>query len=38
MASRRVAEKCSGKIVREDTFIKKGSGEIKKTYKYEIKL
>lgn len=38
MASRRVAEKCSGEIVSEDTFTKKGSGEIKKTYKYEIKL
>lgn len=38
MASRRVAEKCSGKVVREDTFTKKGSEEIKKTYKYEIKL
>lgn len=38
MASRRVVEKCSGKIVSEDTFIKKGSGEIKKSYTYEIKL
>lgn len=38
MASRRVAEKCAGKIVSEDTFTKKGSGEIKKTYTYEIKL
>lgn len=38
MASRRVAEKCAGEIVSEDTFTKKGSGEIKKTYKYEIKL
>lgn len=38
MASRRVAEKCDGKIVSEDTFIKKGSREVKKTYKYEINL
>lgn len=38
MASRRVAEKCDGKIVNEDTFIKKGSREVKKTYKYEINL
>lgn len=38
MASRRVAEKCAGEIVSEDTFIEKGSGKIKKTYKYEIKL
>lgn len=38
MASRRVAEKCDGKIVSEDTFTKKGSKEVKKNYKYEINL
>lgn len=38
MASRRVAEKCDGKIVSKDTFTKKGSKEVKKNYKYEINL
>lgn len=35
-ASNRVAEKCGGKVVSEDTFVKKGTNATKKTYKYEI--
>ena len=37
-ASNRVAEKCGGKIVSEDVFVKRKTLNIKKTYKYEINL
>lgn len=38
IASKRVAEKCEGKIVSENIFVKKGINEILKEYKYEINL
>ena len=37
-ASRRVAEKCGGKVVSEEYFIKKGTCKQRKSLKYEINL
>lgn len=37
-ASKCVAEKCGGKIVSENTYVKKGTNEKLKEYKYEINL
>ena len=38
IASNRVAQKCGGVIVGENTYQKKGTDTIMKEYKYEIKL
>lgn len=37
-ASRRVAEKCGGKVVSEDYFTKKGTYKQRKSFKYEVNL
>lgn len=37
-ASNRVAEKCGGRIVSENTYIKRGTDMNMKDYKYEIIL
>lgn len=37
-ASNRVAQKCGGKIVSENTYKKRGTDTIMKDYKYEIIL
>ena len=36
--SRRVAEKCGGRLVSEDYFTKKGTGQQRKSLKYEVNL
>ena len=38
VASNRVAQKCGGKIVSENTYKKKGTDRIMKDYKYEVAL
>lgn len=38
IASRRVAEKCGGRLVSEDYFTKKGISQLRKSLKYEINL
>ena len=38
VASNRVAEKCGGRIVSENTYIKRGADMIMKDYKYGIIL
>ena len=38
VASRRVAEKCGGKVISEEYFIKKGTYKQRKSLKYEINL
>lgn len=38
IASKRVAEKCGGRVVSEDYFTKKGTNQQRKSLKYEINL
>lgn len=38
IASNRVAQKCGGVVVGENTYIKRGTDMVMKDYKYEIVL